>query len=765
MVRRRRHSVALLLAASTILAMQVPAGAQDPPSLPRLLACLRQAGTDVEKILNCIKSFGAEPLEPQEPQARGLERLRALSAVAPVVRFEQGFPSSVRAQVASPGSSNVERARSYMATFADLYGQTGPGLQTFVGHEGEPGDDIVRFVQTYRGVPVFGAEVVVVLSDGNVVSTIGALLTDATVDTRPAITRQQAETIAAARAQIEGRTQLHVYEPSILEPSEKRSPRLVWQVTAAGSHTLVDARTGDIVFRYGVEEQHDSFDSFDLDLRHARSQNAGATNCYLNANPTTESIGNEDGVFQAFTGDAEAWAGYNKALETYFFYHEEFGRHGWQANGNQLDLYVRSNTAGTASYDPNCWLIQFTPGSILTDITTHEFTHAVIDWTSQLVYSKQPGALNESYADIMGALNDGDWDIAWFRDMADPPNSPGGAQPDQTSDSLYTKSLANPDDNYGVHTNSGIPNKAAYLIAEGDTFKGYTTVGIGEDKLGRLTYDTMRTLPKSATLMDARDATLTRASSYFKKGQYAFTSKDVCDVRNGFAAVGLGEGDLDCDQTPDSVDPDNDNDFIPNASDNCPFTPNPYQKDTDGDGQGDACDLDDDNDVFPDAVDNCPLHANQAQTDSNGDGQGDACDDPDNDGIPDGPDNCSNAHNPKQDDTDSDGAGDACDPDIDGDGVLNDDDNCPSTVNPDQIDTDNGGVGDACDPTPNSAVDDFVATGGLKRINLQKFPVSLYRIQIDPCLTCPYPTSCRSAVTPTCSTSFTTARSRPGRTG
>lgn len=73
---------------------------------------------------------------------------------------------------------------------------------------------------------------------------------------------------------------------------------------------------------------------------------------------------------------------------------------------------------------------------------------------------------------------------------------------------------------------------------------------------------------------------------------------------------------------------DSDGDGIPDADDNCPFTPNPDQADTDGDGVGDACD-------------NCPLIFNSNQADVDGDGVGDACDnDIDDDGIPNESDPC-----------------------------------------------------------------------------------------------------------------------------
>jgi len=57
---------------------------------------------------------------------------------------------------------------------------------------------------------------------------------------------------------------------------------------------------------------------------------------------------------------------------------------------------------------------------------------------------------------------------------------------------------------------------------------------------------------------------------------------------------------------------------------------------------GDVVDPDDDNDTIPDAADNCHFVANAGQTDGDLDGRGDACDplddrDPDGDGVPTGP--------------------------------------------------------------------------------------------------------------------------------
>ncbi|MRG29853.1 M4 family metallopeptidase, partial [Laceyella tengchongensis] len=47
---------------------------------------------------------------------------------------------------------------------------------------------------------------------------------------------------------------------------------------------------------------------------------------------------------------------------------------------------------------------QFTSLSGALDVVAHEITHAVTERTAGLVYEYQPGALNESFSDVLGNL-------------------------------------------------------------------------------------------------------------------------------------------------------------------------------------------------------------------------------------------------------------------------------------------------------------------------------------------------------------------------
>ena len=176
------------------------------------------------------------------------------------------------------------------------------------------------------------------------------------------------------------------------------------------------------------------------------------------------------------------------------------------------------------------------------DIVAHELTHGVIENTSNLEYRNQSGALNESFADIMGAMVDrGDWLLGedctiqspgYVRSMSAPetglPYQPGHMNgyrhmPDTEAG-----------DWGGVHINSGIPNRAAYLMAEGLGTEGLGE-SIGRAKTEKIFYRGFTTyLLSTSEFVDARAATIQAA-----KDLYGSNSQEQQSVAAAWDAVGV----------------------------------------------------------------------------------------------------------------------------------------------------------------------------------------------------------------------------------
>ena len=91
--------------------------------------------------------------------------------------------------------------------------------------------------------------------------------------------------------------------------------------------------------------------------------------------------------------------------EVYDFYKNAFGRDSFNGTGGTMDaIFNRGNACPNASW--NGTFISFCPGFTTDDVTAHEWSHAYTQYTHNLIYQWQPGALNESYSDIFGETID-----------------------------------------------------------------------------------------------------------------------------------------------------------------------------------------------------------------------------------------------------------------------------------------------------------------------------------------------------------------------
>ena len=91
--------------------------------------------------------------------------------------------------------------------------------------------------------------------------------------------------------------------------------------------------------------------------------------------------------------------------ETYNFFLDAFDRDSIDGEGGMMDqIFDRGYDCPNASW--NGTYISFCPGTTTDDITAHEWGHAYTQYTDNLIYQWQPGALNEAYSDMWGETID-----------------------------------------------------------------------------------------------------------------------------------------------------------------------------------------------------------------------------------------------------------------------------------------------------------------------------------------------------------------------
>ena len=257
-----------------------------------------------------------------------------------------------------------------------------------------------------------------------------------------------------------------------------------------------------------------------------------------------------------FDTDAQAGVSTHWAAEaTYDYFLIEHFRNSYDNEGGRLISFAHYDSAWVNAMGGGGFM-WFGDGDgsnysplVSLDVVGHEFTHSVTQFTADLIYKNESGALNESFSDIFGTaveffaeVSNSDWIIGedfalsmpHFRSMKDP-NSRD--DPDTyLGDFWYTGT----DDNGGVHTNSGVQNFWFYLLSEGgsgvnDNGDAFSVTGIGIEEAAQIAYRNLTVyLMPTSVYQDAKLASINSAIDLFGGNSQQYHS-----VINAWNAVGI----------------------------------------------------------------------------------------------------------------------------------------------------------------------------------------------------------------------------------
>jgi Zn-dependent metalloprotease len=485
--------------------------------------------------------------------------LKQVQAVSTYQIGSSGIPVYVEGALATAAASNDEyrTVQAFLEANKSAYKMSDPAdeivqVRTDVD---QIGMRHVRLQQEYRGLPVIGGQMVAHFTADGVLQTVNGTYL-------PKIDLETVASIASDRAITLGRDDLKTFfgdgEPGDAElvvfPWEGTN-YLAWRFFLHSSTPMgrweyfVDARSGEVIYKanrimndekannvgtgtgvMGVTRTHidtdyngSTYRMIDYTRRAANNPHGHngqmPSTAYIQTNLATTTLPGSvatdaDNAWTSGGTQAPAVDGHVYTAAMYDWMLSVFDRNSFDDNGATMLTSVNYSAEGNDNAYWNgsqiviwSWSSGWRSLAGCPDVISHEWGHAITEKCSNLVYEKEPGALNESFSDMVGAafefahdsLDTPDWLMGengqtsgdGFRSMSTPHTY---EQPDYygTSDSYWynvtscTPSLFN--DYCGVHTNSGVGNKWFYLLSDGGTHHSITVTGIGVENAILIAY-------------------------------------------------------------------------------------------------------------------------------------------------------------------------------------------------------------------------------------------------------------------------------------
>lgn len=492
-------------------------------------------------------------------------------------------------------------AQAHLTDFAPLFGVKNPAKDlTIAGTISTPSGSVIRFQQTHNGLPVIGGQLVVSDNTSGALVAINGEAGDVDgVSTSATVTPAEAAAIATSATskvtRVSGlrasKPTLSVLDPAVLGVPGEAGARTVYRMTVTdpgarkvNRYVLVDANTGTVTLSFSQNATllADGVQPTGKVTKPVKKKTVKQTlavpvtrtvcdfnnHVYPDGDPTCPS----DDVATVSNPDAnpgsDAADAYDLTGAVNDFYNTQLGRAG--IDGHNMDLVSSTRFCPDAS---DCFYANaFWNGTQMVfgdsyagadDVVGHELTHGVTQNTSGLLYYYQSGAINESISDVIGELFDqyntgagaavpsgnDDSDALWelgedlpgwpigLRSMSDPGSSASGAQPDSMTSPNWDPE---PFDNGGVHTDSGVGNKAAYLMVAGGTLNSVTVTGIATNaiqKVGAVWLGAEQLLTPGSVYVDLANALNQSCQNLLTAGTDGMVAADCTTVANAINAV------------------------------------------------------------------------------------------------------------------------------------------------------------------------------------------------------------------------------------
>ena len=453
--------------------------------------------------------FATHLSKAQDTASKAVASLQAKTQAIVTLNKNLQTPEFIKFPMRNPyrleGNTIKAKVNSFLNTYKAMYTITDVNASL---KDGEITTDVYglkHFVlkQYYKGVPVFDAELKFHFNKNEDLNSInGNIISNININHIPSINKNNAGNIAlrlltSQNLNKSGATlkiisnQLYLF-PKGLAQGYVTNKHLAYRIEIRNNldvreFLFIDGHSGKLIEQFtGIAHALDRI-LYEENTDNVRYTEGGST------------------FFLGQWGQNEV----ETAGHMYYFFKNAFGVISYDNNDAQMVTINNNPDIDCPNATWNGVSANYCDGTASDDVVAHEWGHAYNQYTANLIYSYESGALNESFSDIWGETIDllnnyqddgedvsvrtgstvtGRWQMGEdatafggaIRDMWDPTIF---GHPNKITASDYWCETG---DNGGVHINSGIPNHAYALIVDGGSFNGQTINGLGFTKAAHI---------------------------------------------------------------------------------------------------------------------------------------------------------------------------------------------------------------------------------------------------------------------------------------